>query len=157
MTPSNTDLLACNQRPGETPDSLATALRSRMDTPLRVLLLEDSEDDAVLMLRELRRSGFHLTWERHETAAAMVDALRHRHWDVILCDYHMPGFSALAALHLLAESGADVPLIVVSGEQFEEIGVRVFAAGARNYISKEHLELLSAAVSRELGRSAQLY
>lgn len=120
-----------------------------MSTALRVLLLEDSEDDAVLMLRELRRSGFEAIWERHETEAAMVEALRRRHWDVILCDYRMPTFDALAALHRLQECGVDLPVIVVSGERFEDIGQGVLKAGARSYVSKDHLAGLGAAVWHE--------
>lgn len=121
-----------------------------MSIILRVLLLEDSEDDAILMLRALRRGGFEPIWERHETAAAMTEALRRQRWDIILCDYYMPTFSALAALRLLKECGIDVPVIVVSGERFEEIGRCVLAAGARDYVFKEHLESLGGVVTREL-------
>jgi hypothetical protein len=72
-----------------------------MGRPLRVLLIEDSNDDACLLLRELEHAGYEPTWERVETAADLGAALRRREWDIITCDYVMPNFGALAALELL--------------------------------------------------------
>jgi CheY-like chemotaxis protein len=123
-----------------------------MSIPLRVLLVEDSEDDATLLLRELRRSGFEPTWERHEDAAALTAALARQAWDIILCDYHMPAFSALAALELLQDLGLDLPVIVVSGEVGDEFALSALQAGARDYVCKDDLGSLGAVVLRELGR-----
>ncbi|MFI5395520.1 MAG: response regulator [Candidatus Binatia bacterium] len=125
-----------------------------MNTPLRVLLIEDSEDDAQLVLRELRRSGYDPTWERLESATAVDDAIKRQTWDIILCDYHLPTFSALAALRLLQARGVDLPLIVVSGEILEEVVSSVLQAGARDYVLKDNLGDLGVAVTRELRRAA---
>jgi CheY-like chemotaxis protein len=121
-----------------------------MSIPIRVLLLEDSEDDATLLLRELRRSGFEPIWEHHEEAAGLTAALDRHAWDIILCDYHMPAFSALAALKLLQDLGLDLPVIVVSGEVGDEFVLSALRAGARAYIVKDDLRDLGAAVLREL-------
>lgn len=127
-----------------------------MTIPLRVLLLEDSEDDATLLLRALRRSGFEVVWERHQTAAGLVAAVKREPWDFIFSDYHMPAFSALAALKLVDELGLDLPVIVVSGERAEEYALSALQAGARNYILKDDLTNLGPAVMRELGRGGRL-
>lgn len=123
-----------------------------MSIPLRVLLLEDSEDDATLLLRELRRSGFEVVWERHETAAALMAAVKRERWDFIFCDYHMPAFSALAALKLVDDLGLDLPVIVVSGELGEEYALSALQAGACDYILKDALANVGPAVMRELRR-----
>jgi DNA-binding response OmpR family regulator len=125
-----------------------------MSTPLRVLLIEDSEDDAQLVLRELRRSGYDPTWERLESATAVDDAIERQAWDIILCDYNLPTFSALAALRLLQARGVDLPVIVVSGEILEEVVSSVLQAGARDYVLKDNLGDLGVAVTRELRRAA---
>ncbi|MBI4771868.1 MAG: response regulator, partial [Chloroflexi bacterium] len=84
-----------------------------MSTPLRVLIVEDSEDDALLLLRELRRGGYASAYERVETPEAMRAALARQPWDIVLSDYSMPHFSGPAALALLQESGLDLPFIIV--------------------------------------------
>jgi len=86
-----------------------------MSIPLRVLLIEDSDDDAALVLRSLRRGGYDLTYARVETAEAMRDALTHHTWDLVVSDYSMPQFSGPAALQLLQAVGMDLPFIIVSG------------------------------------------
>src|SRR5215470_485787 len=91
-----------------------------MDGPLRVLIVEDSEDDAELLLRELRRSGKAITYKRVDTAPAMRAALRGGKWDVVISDHKMPEFSAMAAMVLLRESGSDAPFIIVSGTLGED-------------------------------------
>ncbi len=123
-----------------------------MTTPLHVLVLDDSEDDVVLLLRELRRSGFDPTWECHETAGALAAALDREHWDLILSDYHMPSFSAVAVLQLVRDHGADVPVIVVSGDLRDDTIAAALAAGAREYVFKDDLAKLGLAIRRELGR-----
>lgn len=121
-----------------------------MSIPLRVLLIEDSEDDAILLLRELRRGGYQLTFERVDTPATMLSALGRKKWDLIVCDYSMPQFSAPAALKLLQESGLDLPFIIVSATIGEDIAVAAMKAGAHDYIIKGNLVRLVPAIEREL-------
>ena len=120
-----------------------------MSTPLRALIVEDSEDDAALLVRELRRGGYEPVWERVESAQAMKDALKQK-WDVVIADYAMPRFSAPAALTMLQESGLDVPFIVVSGTIGEDVAVAAMKAGASDYLMKGKLARLCPAVRREL-------
>jgi len=118
--------------------------------PLRVLLVEDSPDDAELVLRELRRGGFQPTWERVEDPAGMVAALERASWDVVIADHQLPRFSAPAALELLKQRDLDVPFLVVSGSIGEEEAVAAMRAGARDYLMKDKLARLVATVEREL-------
>ena len=85
-----------------------------MSQPLRLLLVEDSEQDAELVLCELRRGGYDVTYERVQTGDAMRHALVHNHWDIVLSDYSMPGFSGTGALEVLNSVGQDLPFIVIS-------------------------------------------
>jgi signal transduction histidine kinase len=124
--------------------------RSEMVTPLRVLIVEDSEDDAFLMLRELRKGGYEPLAERIETAAAMEKALAAGQWDMIISDYVLPRFSGMAALNILQQSGQDLPFIVISGNIGEDIAVGAMKAGAHDYILKGNLTRLVPAVEREL-------
>lgn len=126
-----------------------------MTKTLHVLIIEDSEDDAFLLLRELKRGGYEPVFERIETAAAMKEALDKRRWDVIISDYSMPQFSGLAALHLLNEIGCDIPFIIVSGKIGEDVAVEAMKAGAHDYIIKGNLTRLLPAVEREL-REAEM-
>jgi two-component system cell cycle sensor histidine kinase/response regulator CckA len=125
-----------------------------MSIPLRVLLIEDSEDDAALLMRTLRSGGYDLTCERVETAAAMRAALDQRPWDLVISDYSMPQFSGPAALQLLQEAGIDLPFIVVSGTIGEETAVSAMKAGAHDFMMKGNLARLIPAVARELGEAA---
>jgi PAS domain S-box-containing protein len=117
---------------------------------LRVLIVEDSEDDAMLLLREVRRGGWEVQWQRVETAAAMKAALAAQPWDVVLADYSLPRFSAPAALTLLREQGFDLPFIIVSGVVGEETAVAAMRAGAHDFMAKGHLGRLVPAIQREL-------
>jgi DNA-binding NtrC family response regulator len=121
-----------------------------MGRPLRVLMVEDSEDDELLLLRALRRGSYEPAAERVETAAAMQAALDGGEWDLVLSDYSMPYFSAPAALALLQESGLDLPFIIVSGAIGEEIAVEAMRVGAHDYVSKDNLARLIPAIEREL-------
>ena len=123
--------------------------------PLRLLLVEDSEDDAELMMLELRRAGFVPLATRVETAEAMSAALRAEPWDLILADYRLPSFSGLAALDLYHESGLDIPFFIVSGTIGEELAVEAMRAGAHDYLLKGNLTRLGPAITREL-REAQV-
>ncbi len=121
-----------------------------MGTPLRVLIVEDSPDDADLILLELRRAGFDVQARRVETAAEMRQALENTDWDTILSDHAMPRFSSGAALQLLKEVHKDLPFIIVSGSIGEEHAVRAMRAGCHDYIMKDNLARLAPAVQREL-------
>lgn len=121
-----------------------------MTDPLRVLLVEDSPADAKLIAHALGTAGRKLEMERVEDAAAMRAALEGRSWDAVISDWSMPSFSALAALDLLKQSGADVPFIIVSGTIGEETAVEAMRAGARDYVLKDRLTRLAPAVEREL-------
>jgi len=121
-----------------------------MGKPLRVLIVEDSEDDAQLVLRELGRGGYDPVSRRVDTPEAMDAALKEGTWDAVISDYTMPRFSAPAALKLLQESGLDVPFIVVTGAVGEETAVGVMKAGAHDYVMKANLGRLPSTVEREL-------
>jgi len=121
-----------------------------MGKPLRVLMVEDSEDDARLVLRELRGAGYDLTHERVDTAAALEAALDRHSWDLVIGDYSMPQFSGTAALAMLRERGLDVPYICVSGTITEELAVAAMKAGAHDYVTKGQLKRLLPAIEREL-------
>ena len=118
--------------------------------PLRVLIVEDVEDDAILIIRQLRKGGFDITYERVETAPDMRAAVARQDWDLVIADYTLPQFNARAALRVLQELGIDLPFIIVSGNIGEEIAVSAMKAGAHDYMLKENLTRLAPAVEREL-------
>jgi diguanylate cyclase (GGDEF)-like protein/PAS domain S-box-containing protein len=118
--------------------------------PLRVLIVEDSEADTVLVDRVLRRAGYDVTCRRVDSATGMLEALTPGSWDVVLCDYSLPGFGALEALAVLNESGLDLPFIIVSGVMGEDAAVAAMRAGAHDYIMKANLARLPPAIEREL-------
>ena len=117
---------------------------------LRALLVEDSDDDAQLLLRELERNGYDVEYERVEDRSAMERALRRKAWDIILCDYSLPQFDAMAALTTLKDSGVDIPFFVVSGTIQEEAAVTALKAGARDFMVKGRFARLIPAIEREL-------
>lgn len=121
-----------------------------METLLQVLLVDDSEDDALLILRELRQGGFHPISERVDTESAMKAALSNKEWDLILSDYNMPFFSTYEALSILKESGRDIPFILVSGAIGEENAVQLMKEGAHDYVMKDRIRRLVPAINREL-------
>src|SRR6266850_1518996 len=121
-----------------------------MNTPIRVLIIEDSQDDAALLLLELESGGYNPTFERVDTATAMQTALAKQPWDIIIADYSMPHFNALAALQLLQDSGLDLPFIIVSGAIGEDTAVAAMKAGAHDYLMKDNLARFVPAVEREL-------
>jgi PAS domain S-box-containing protein len=122
-----------------------------MGAPLRVLLVEDSEDDALLLQRELRRGGYEPVCERVDTAEAMEAALQEGTWDIVISDHSMPAFSSSAALELLRRKGfVDMPFIIVSGRIGEDVAVAAMKAGAHDYIMKDNLARLNTAIEREL-------
>lgn len=125
-----------------------------MKPPLRVLIVEDSEFDARIMVNLLRQGGWDVNYQRVETAAAMQDALANGTWDCVLSDYNLPEFSAPDALRLLQKSALDLPFVVISGGIGEDIAVATMKAGAHDYLMKGNLQRLAPAVERELRESA---
>ncbi|MBB5019424.1 diguanylate cyclase (GGDEF)-like protein/PAS domain S-box-containing protein [Chitinivorax tropicus] len=121
---------------------------------LRVLVVEDSEDDALLMLLQLKRGGYQVTHRRVDTPDAMLQALADQ-WDLVMSDYTMPRFSCPAALTLFTEAGLDCPFIVVTGTIGEESAVALMKMGVSDFVLKTNLPRLSSVVEREL-REAEL-
>src|SRR5579871_5954523 len=121
-----------------------------MMTPLRVLIIEDMEDDVLLVLRELQLGGYDVTHTCVETASALRAALATQEWDIIISDYSMPQFSGLAALCIVQEMDLDLPFIVLSGTVGEDVAVETMKAGAHDYLMKNNLRRLIPAVKREL-------
>ncbi len=123
-------------------------------TPLRLLQVEDREDDAVLVTRELSRAGYDVFAVRVDTAEALSRELSHAQWDVVIADYTMPGFSGSKALNMVRERDLDVPFIFVSGTIGEDTAVAAMRTGAQDYIIKGNLTRLAPAVERELRDAA---
>ncbi len=123
-------------------------------TPLRVLILEDSEEDADLIVLELKRGGYDPIYRRVDTADSMRRALAESEWDVVLSDFSMPGFSVMEALGTVQERGVDLPFVIVSATIGEEAAVEAMKAGAHDYVLKHRLGRLVPAVKRELRESA---
>ena len=121
-----------------------------MTKPLRVLIVEDSEDDALLIVRELERGGYAPAFERVETGEAVSAALDRQAWDMVIADYALPHFSGLGALKLVNERGLDLPFIIVSGAVGEDAAVEAMKAGAHDYFMKNNVARLPAAVEQEL-------
>jgi CheY-like chemotaxis protein len=116
-------------------------------------MVDDSESDVLLIIRELKKGGYNPYYERVETAAAMKKSLQEKQWDVILCDYKMPKFDASSAIALLKETNIDVPLIIISGTVGEETAVECMRLGAQDYIIKGNLFRLCPVIARELEES----
>ena len=125
-------------------------LSEKSSIPLRVLIVEDSEDDANLVIRNLRKGGYESVYERVETAEKLRGALSRLPWDVIISDFAMPYFDGITALKISQESGLDLPFILVSGTITDEIAVRVMKAGAHDFIDKTNLARLIPAIEREM-------
>ncbi|MCO6413991.1 MAG: EAL domain-containing protein [Thiogranum sp.] len=121
-----------------------------MTTPLRLLMVEDNEDDAHLLLLKLRRAGYEPDHMRVCSEANLRAALQDGDWQIVISDYAMPGFSGLEALRILKEMKADIPFILVSGTVGEEIAVDAMRKGANDYIMKDNLARLIPAIEREL-------
>ncbi len=117
-------------------DTVRTLRGKAGHTPLRVLIVEDSEDDALFMVRELRRGGYEPLHERVDTPEAMDEALSRGPWDAVISDYYMPKFRAPDALALLRRRGSDAPFVIVSGKVGEELAVEAMKAGAHDYVMK---------------------
>ncbi|HXF67690.1 MAG TPA: ATP-binding protein [Burkholderiales bacterium] len=121
-----------------------------MTAALRVLIVEDSEDDTALILRELRRGGYAPEHRRVDSAESLEQALAAGEWDVVISDFALPGFSGASALELVKWRGLDIPFIIVSGVIGEETAVAAMKAGAHDYVMKSSLGRLVPAVRREI-------
>ena len=121
-----------------------------MGKTLRVLHVEDSENDMALIARHLKRAGYDLILDRVETAETMKAALVSREWDFLLCDYSMPQFNAMAALALVKEMKLDLPFIIISGTVGEALAVEAMRSGAHDYLMKDNLVRLGPTIDREL-------
>jgi diguanylate cyclase (GGDEF)-like protein/PAS domain S-box-containing protein len=120
-----------------------------MKPMLRVLIAEDTESNAALIVHELERGGYRLEYEWVRTAAALKSALS-KPWDILLSDFSMPSFTAPDALRILQESGLDLPFVIVSSTVGEERAVEAMRAGASDYVLKANMARLIAVVEREL-------
>ncbi|MBI5816178.1 MAG: PAS domain S-box protein [Nitrospinae bacterium] len=125
-----------------------------MDNLLNLLLVEDSEEDATLVARSLKRNGHPVNYKRVFTADGLRAALSEREWDAILSDHSMPGFDTFDALDILQSSGKDIPFIIVSGFIGETEAVRAMKAGAHDYVMKDNLSRLVPAIEREIAEAA---
>jgi PAS domain S-box-containing protein len=134
----------------------AAAGRTRAQrTSLRVLVVEDSQDDALLLIRELQRGGYEPLWQRVDTSAGLATALAAHDWDLVICADVLAYLSGSAALRLARTRAPDIPVITVSGQAGEEFAVAAIKAGAQDYVTKSNLTRLVPAIEREL-READL-
>jgi signal transduction histidine kinase/HPt (histidine-containing phosphotransfer) domain-containing protein len=124
-----------------------------MRLPLRVLLIEDSEDDAELLLRELKRGGYEPLAGRVQSSHDLAAALAAQEWDIVLSDFSMPQFSGMAALTAVRQHSADLPFILVSGAIGEEMAVAAMKAGANDYLMKDAMARLGQIVRRAIQES----
>ncbi len=120
------------------------------ETQLRLLLVEDNEDDAVLLQHVLRRDGYQVQLRRVETSEAFLDALGKGEWDLVISDYALPQFSGPQALALFKETGIDIPFIVVSGAVGEDAAVALMKSGANDFVIKGNMNRVPHVVRREL-------
>jgi diguanylate cyclase (GGDEF)-like protein len=118
--------------------------------PLSLLLVEDSEADAELLLVELRRSGFDPVFERVATEADLREVIATRAWQIVVCDHGLPNFSSPEALRIVRETDSDIPFVILSGTIGEEAAVEALQAGARDVVLKTNLARLGPVVEREL-------
>ena len=125
-----------------------------MSVPLRVLMIEDSQDDAQLLLRQLQHGGYDVTWHRVETEVGTQDALAREPWDIVICDYSMPHFGGFDALRLLRSRGLETPFIFLSGTLGEDAAISALRQGAQDYIMKGNTKRLLPAIERELKEAA---
>ncbi len=121
-----------------------------MATPLRLLLIEDAEDDAQLLMRDLRRAEYDVSYERVDTAAKLESAFDHGSWDIVISDYTMPTFNGMDALSIVRRRAPELPFIFVSGTIGEDTAVSAMRAGAHDYVMKGNLRRLIPAIEREL-------
>lgn len=122
-----------------------------MAKPIKLLLVEDSPDDADLLLAELRRAGFAPEWKRVETEPDYLAEIKDSP-DIILSDYSLPQFSGLQAVKLLRESGLDIPFILISGTVGEDTAVEAMKHGASDYLLKDRIARLGSSIEQALAQ-----
>ena len=122
--------------------------------PLTILIVEDSEDDALILIHKLKKGGFTPDYKRVETADTMRSALTEKNWDIVITDHNLPAFNSISALSVLNEIKPDLPLIVLSGDINQNIAVDAMRLGARDYIMKDDTTRLIPAIERELHESS---
>ena len=121
-----------------------------MGVPLRLLIIEDSEDDAALIVRELKRAGYETSFRRVDSEDALKSVIPLQDWDLVISDFSMPQFSGTDALKLVRTMGVEAPFIFVSGTMGEDTAVTALKNGAQDYLVKTNLKRLIPAVQREL-------
>ncbi|MDA1220197.1 MAG: response regulator [Chloroflexi bacterium] len=126
-----------------------------MSTPLRALIVEDSEDDVLTLIRQLNNGGYETCYKQVDTPDQMNKALDEETWDIIISDYNMPTFSAPAALKIFQKTNLDLPFIILSGAIGEDEAVASMKAGAHDYIMKGNVARLIPAIERELKDAEQ--
>jgi diguanylate cyclase (GGDEF)-like protein len=120
------------------------------ETPVKLLFVEDVEDDMLLILRELRQGGLKVGYQRVDSARSLEAALAEGGWDIVVTDHNLPGFDSQAALEIVRRKDPDLPVIIVSGTIGEEMAVEAMRLGAKDYIMKSSLRRLAPAIRREL-------
>lgn len=125
------------------------------DQTLSILLVEDSREDAELLLAHLDQAGIKFSSKRVDTANEMSKALKNLSWDLVLSDYALPNFNGMEALQLLQQSGIDIPFILVSGTIGEDVAVSALKAGAHDFMTKGNLTRLVPAIERELREASE--
>lgn len=133
----------------------ANAATGELALPIKALMVEDSEDDCLLVLRALQKADLEVDYLRVDSAVELQQALTQREWDIVVSDHNMPNFSGLEALDIVTSHNQSLPFIFVSGTLGEEAAINAMHAGAKDYIMKDNLSRLPAAVSRELQESAE--
>ncbi|MHC9540041.1 MAG: PAS domain S-box protein [Vulcanimicrobiota bacterium] len=121
-----------------------------MSIPIRILMIEDSEDDSILIIHHLEKAGYEPHYKRVDTAQGVEEALSRESWDIIISDYFMPQYDVLEALEAYRHRGLDIPFLVVSGTLGEEYAVNVIKKGAHDFLRKNNPARLVASVNREL-------
>jgi len=146
--------LAERAEPALAEDSVSREAGGRV--PLRVLMIEDSEDDAYIVLSELKQGNYDIAFERVDNREALQSNLVARAWDLVISDFAMPQFSGIEALKLVRSSNADIPFIFISGTMGEDVAVAALKDGAQDYLVKNNLKRLVPAVQRELRKAEEL-
>ena len=121
-----------------------------MGKAIRLLIVEDVEDDALLLVREIRTGGFEPVFKRVDSGKDLAETLKTETWDIVISDYGLPGFNGIDALKIAKKHDPDIPFILISGAIGEEVAVRAMKEGAGDYLMKDNLKRLVPAIEREL-------
>lgn len=125
--------------------------------PIKILLVEDSEDDSLIIIRHIQRGNFNVDFLRVDDAHDMKRALENKSWDICITDHNLPCFNSRAALDMIKETGLDLPAIIVSGSIGEDVAVQAMKSGAQDYIMKDNLNRLVPAIERALSDADARY